>query len=161
MIEVRSVRQVLVVNYLARGPWCALPYPGHLSGCPNLGTDKSKCPPNSPLIDQWADLKRESWFVIRRFDLYRQIARMRAEHPQWSDRQCVNCRYWQGRIRRELREVCEQMCLGDGKLIYTLCPEGMGVNVVLTLKRSGVPIEVKPIRYVTMVAMVAHAKQGG
>jgi len=135
-----------------------LPYPGHPNGCPNYGK-KIGCPPQSQRLDKVFDFKKTMWLVISRFDLDKWMRKMKQKHPEWSDRQCRCCLYWQGKVRKWLKNGLSVLkkCYYGGTT-YTLCPEGMGLNVIRTLKRLGIPIRAKPRDVVYKVAMFGYEK---
>jgi hypothetical protein len=157
MIAVTAVNDRLVIDYRARGHWCALPYPDHPRGCPKL----PDCPACYPTVEDWGDLSRPVWFAWERFDLDNQEARMRARHSEWSKRQCRNLLYWQRHVRYRLARFTRDMCAAIPGTHATLCPEGMGVNVLLTLNHCDISVENKPIHTATIVAMIAYIKPGG
>lgn len=157
MITVTIVNEKLVIDPRAKGPWCALPYPDHPRGCPNL----PGCPACYPGVEEWADLSRPVWFAWERFDLDAQEERMKEKHPDWSSRQARNCLYWQRPVRGRLARFTEEMCAALPGTHATLCPEGMGVNVLLTLAHCGIAVENKPRHTAILVAMISYIKQGG
>ncbi len=146
----------VVVNMKAR-EWCKLPYPGHPKGCPNYGK-KAICPPTVDTIDQVFDLARPCWFVIEEFDLGAQAKRMKKIHPEKSEKWCRNSRYWQAGVRNRLEERTKFEMVGKPGTISTDCPEAMGVNVILTLRRLGLPIRTKPDRTVYKAALVGYSR---
>ncbi len=147
----------LVINMKARD-WCLLPYPGHPKGCPNYGK-KAICPPLIKTIDRVFDLRGPYWFVIEKFDLAAHAERMKEKNPEWSDRQCRCVLYWQGGVKKRLRERTKFEMVGRLGTISTDCPEAMGVNVILTLRRLGIPIKTKPDQIVYKVALIGYPNQ--
>jgi len=146
----------LRINLKAR-EWCMLPYPGHPLGCPNYGQRK-ECPPQAPLIGDFADLNQPHFFAIVAFNLEHHMQRMWASHPGWSVAQARCVLYWQGTVRSQLTELAEAFRFTHPGMIYTLIPEAMGVNVIVTAWNLNVPIELKPIRIVHKVALLAYPK---
>ncbi len=138
--------------------WCRLPYPDHPSGCPNYGK-RSDCPPTACQIEEWIDLSRPHWFIIAFFDLGSHIQRMRSRHPSWSDRQCRCVLYWQSGVRKGLTLICRQFQKGKEGTVMTLTPEAMGVNVIETAERLGIPIERRPKRLVHKIALIGFPKK--
>lgn len=78
---------------------------------------------------------------------------MRNKHPDWSLRQLRNLLYWQGGVNSRLLAKT-RLIVGDTGLVYTTCPEAMGVNVISTCKDCGIPMETKPISKVFKVALI-------
>lgn len=154
-----DVTNKLVYSIEARGAWCALPYPDHPKGCPNLGGDRISCPPNAPLVCDFIDLEKSHWFTFVTFDLGSHVDSMKKKHRKWTDRQARCVLYWQGGVRKRLRQVVEGCEVFDrGNTIYTMCPEAMGINVIETLQRLNVPIREKPLDIVYKVALLGHRK---
>jgi hypothetical protein len=147
----------LVINIRAR-EWCRLPYPGHPAGCPNYGISE-QCPPKVPIVSKVFDLSKPHWFAVERFDLSAHSARMAAEHPGWSERQCRCCLYWQNGVRKGLRQKCEAFVAGRPGITFTLIPEAMGVNVFLTARKMDVRINRLAFPVVHKVALVGMVAQ--
>ena len=145
----------LRINLKARD-WCRLPYPDHPHGCPNYGK-KDVCPPTAPLITDFIDVSDQVGLVYVRFDLEAWAAKMKKRHMNWSERQCRNLLYWQGAVNAYL--YTKLLSFTPIDRIYTMCPEAMGVNIISTLKRAGVPIELKPKKYVHKVALFGFPKE--
>lgn len=135
--------------------WCKFPYPGHPDGCPNYGT-RAGCPPIAPLVQDFIDLGQPHWFMIVEFDLRLHKERMWEHHPNWSERQASCVLYYQGGINKALREGIATFQRDHPGTISTLKPEAMGINVIKTLRRIGVVIEVKPKAIVTKVALLGY-----
>jgi predicted metal-binding protein len=156
-VYIKDVTNKLVIDYRAR-EWCKKPYPDHPNGCPNYNK-KPECPPQSPLIEDFIKLELSHWFVIVRFDLQRQEERMQDSHPQWSVKMCRNSRYWQNSVRKVLHESCNDFMKGKPELVYTLLPESYGIHVINTVKHLGIPIKVRPKKYVYKIALIGFSKQ--
>ena len=131
--------------------WCRLPYPGYPEGCPNFGK-KPECPPQAPLLKQFINLERPHFLAIHCFDLGAFSERMLKDHPDFSEKQARNPRYWQKHVYSMLKLEIGSKLQGDQ--IYTLVPEAMGVNVFDTLKEWGIPIIQNPDQIVFKVAVV-------
>lgn len=144
----------LFIDYRAR-EWCKLPYPGHPNGCPNYGK-KDDCPPKCKKIEEVFNLELPHWLSIVEFNLGEWANRMKEKHPKWTDKQCRCCLYWQGSVRKELRQSCDFFTGLYWGTIYTLCPEAMGLNVIKTLKRRGFKIRAKPKDIVYKVALIGY-----
>jgi len=153
----------LVINYRAREringrlAWCELPYPGHPKGCPNF---KGSCQ-TFPRIHEYFDLEKPHWFCIQEFNIADHAAKMKAAHPDWSDRMCRNVLYWQNGVRAQLHRECSKFLLDVTTITaqWTTIPEMMGVNVILTMRRLGLEIELKPVHIVRKVALIAWRKK--
>lgn len=147
---------------MARGTWCALPYPGHPKGCPNL---PKGCISDRPDFRDIAHLYE--WFaVVEEFDLKAHVAMMKERHPQWTERQCRNPLYWQGAVRAKLREKAEfaagqrnhyRHYLKNENLILDI-PEVCGIDVFKTMAGVGIALERTPdlVRKVMLVGRLIH-----
>jgi len=150
-----EVTNKLIINHRAesrvggRKAWCELPYPGHKKGCPNFPI---LC--NFPKVEEYYDLSKPHWFAIMPFDIAQFAAKMKAKHPKWTEKQCRCVLYWQNTVRKHLRNKCSQF-IGNKDLIFHLIPEGMGVNVMLTMRRNlKLEIEIKPVNIVRKIALI-------
>lgn len=144
-----------VVMDLRARDWCKLPYPNHPRGCPNYGK-KDGCPPQTPLF---IDVIEPRLLVAVKFDLGAWARRMKEKHPNWSDRQARCCLYWQGKVRKILREVCGYYSrrFGHDAIIYK--PEAMGVHVFATCATVGINLERNPQNIVYKVAIIGRKKR--
>lgn len=135
------------------GRLCRIPYRGHRHGCPNYGKS-NRCPPNAPHVTDVFDIVRPMYFVYSEFFIPDHARKMKALHPEWSDRQCRCVLYWQGKARKKLRlRVSEAMEILNTD-IFTSCPEGMGVNVFATARKHGMILErTKDIRICRHIAL--------
>jgi hypothetical protein len=155
-----TVRQVTpVIDAKARG-LCLRPYPGHPHGCPNFGK-RSDCPPAAPSFFSHFDPGSPVYAVIADFDIAAHAERMRERHPEWSNRQLHCCLYWQGSVRKTLREGLKRFFdehpEADG-YESTECPEAMGIDVTATLAAVGVNLEWPPRSVVRKVAFIARPR---
>ncbi len=171
METIKEVTGKLVIEPRAR-TWCRFPYPGHKRGCPNFD-HKAGCPPRVGLVGDVFDLGLQHWFAIVDFDLAAHMARMKAKHPDWSDRQAACCLYWQNGVRSRLEKLCRASVLlistealpktmvwrpGCALPIYTDCPEAMGVNVFRTAETIGIRLERNPRTTVYKIALIGYSR---
>ena len=155
MQEIMKVNNILEINYTCRG-YCTLPYPNHPKGCPNFNK-AIECPPKSKKIKDVFDIDKDMFFVIEKFNLKEHILKMKNKHPHWSNLQCRNLLYWQGKVRKQLKDKTEQFInFNKNKMIYTLLPEAMGVMVINTASKLGIPIEKTPIDTVFKIALAGY-----
>jgi hypothetical protein len=136
--------------------WCKLPYPGHPHGCPNYGVS-NECPPKVCLIDEFIDLKKEHFFIVESFNLSEHAKKMSVIHPNWTNKQCKCCLYWQNGVRKRLREKGLLFIKNSSNYVYTLIPEAMGVNVFRTAHRHGLMLRKNP-SIVHKIALVGRPK---
>jgi len=153
---IREITQHLRVNEHSR-EWCLLPYPNHPYGCPNYGM-RVVCLPDAPMIQEFVDIQRSLWLVVVEFNIGKQERRMLQQHPEWSRRQARNLLYWQGEVNSTLSIRTEVFVQEHPGTVYTLCPEAMGVNVIATAQRVGVPVKVKPNSTIYKMALVGYPK---
>jgi hypothetical protein len=88
------------------------------------------------MLGETLDMTKPVHFVATIFDLAEHVAKMRAAHPAWSDRQCACCLYWQGGARKFLRQKVREWLLTPaqepifkGFWHVVWCPEAQGVNL--------------------------------
>lgn len=128
------------------GTWCSHPYPGHPHGCPNFLKGCTNRPYfNHPI--EGIENHYQKWFaIVEEFDLDAHAIMMKAKHPNWSERQCRNPLYWQGGVRKRLKEKAFRLHpdLKEWGNLYTALPEAWGVDVFETMKLVGVILERKP-----------------
>jgi len=141
-----------VINYDTI-KWCALPYPGHKKGCPNLSKG---CLENVTFFDKYYDLTKPVYAVYMSFDVGAHAKRMKQKYPNWSERQCYNLLYWQPKARKQFRPIVMDFCK-EYPDYYICSPEGMGVDVVATMKRVGIEL-IFPPRKTTYLIVFAGIK---
>jgi predicted metal-binding protein len=146
-----------VINYTVRS-LCFKPYPNHPKGCPNFGK-RDICPPQAPPISSFFDLDKKIMAVVIHFSLELHRQKMLAEHPNWSKRQTDCCLYWQGTVRKQLKQeiaynLTRANLFDGGELIATDCPEAMGVDVTATMKKVGIILEWPPEKIVRKIAFI-------
>jgi predicted metal-binding protein len=140
---------------------CKRPYHGHPVGCPNYGK-RSICPPESETLDEYFDLAKPVWALWMEFDIAAQAQRMQMRHSNWNWRQLVNCRYWQGTVRKALRthaagwmqRAKTAVPEHADKLAIISCPEAMGVNVTETMANIGIKLEWPPKQITRLIYLV-------
>ena len=152
--ELIPLSEVVCDNRAWDGTWCTSPYLGHPHGCPNF--------PNCPAMHEWFTNyggKYQWYAVVEVFDMEAHIVTMKAKHPGWSLRQCMNPLYWQGGVRKRLREKAYRL---DPKLsewghFFHPIPEASGVNVFETMAKVGIILERDVSKVVRKVAFVGCA----
>jgi hypothetical protein len=132
------INEFIFVKEARNGVYCCYPYEGHKKGCPNF----PKCIQNRPKNFSYFGYK---WFaVVEEFDLKTHAEKMKSKHPDWSERQCRCLLYWQGGVRKRLREKAEIVAKSaEGSIILDI-PEAYGINVFETMAIVGVVIDRKP-----------------
>jgi len=146
----------VVIDLRARD-WCKMPYPNHPKGCPNYN-QRDSCPPQAPI---WNDYMSGPYILVGvKFYLRGWVDRMRGKHPKWSDRQCRCCLYWQGKVRKRLREICEGVRDNhlDSNSFISYCPEAMGVHVFETCYKNGIKLYKNPQDFVWKIAIIGDRK---
>ena len=86
------------------------------------------------------------------------MARQKERHPGWSVRQLRNPRHWQNGVRARLREGCRTLLEAYPGTGHTLLPEAMGVQVIRTARRLGIPVQVRPNGTIFKIALVGYLK---
>ena len=152
-------RQVIPVFDESVRKLCPESYPNHKDGCPNWNK-RAICPPQAPLLGDTIDLSLAVWAVWNVFDFGGHVARMRKNHPDWSQRQLECCLYWQNTARKQLRgDISKLLSLLERglvaqRLVTLICPEGCGVNVTATMASIGIALEWPPKTVTYQVALV-------
>jgi predicted metal-binding protein len=132
---------------------CVKPYEGHKKGCPNFNK-RSDCPPQRK---QFLDVYEDTVYVVAiEFDMKSYREMMLEKHPNWTIRQANNPLYWQGFLRKRLREYVNT-CLGAVSYDYwpIFTPEAAGVDVTATCNLAGITIQWPPEERVTLVVLLA------
>jgi hypothetical protein len=160
-IEIIKLKKIFFVN--DPSALCRLPYPGHPKGCPNWNRSPN-CPPKAQRIEEEYDLSKASYFVIQPFDIASQKEKMKALHPNWSDKKCACCLYWQNGVRKKLTVgvyAFKQKLYAANwgySFDYELIPEAMGIDVFETAHYHGLSIERNPQNILYKIAFVGGFK---
>lgn len=148
-----KVNDKLIINHECR-KYCILSYYGHPHGCPNYNNNNN-CPPKVKVVEEIFDLSEDLFFIVEEFDLKNHIEKTKQKHPEWSYNQLKNLLYWQGGVRKRLKEKVERFIKEKNpNMIYTLLPEAMGVMVIDTAIKIGIPIEKSPVNKIFKIALV-------
>ena len=131
---------------------CARPYPNHPRGCPQPGNCPT-CPPRGRLITDVLDLSQPTFVICTEFPLGEHVAKLKAKHPDWTQRQLACCLYWQPKARQNLLQAIKDFAKLHPSLFITASPEAMGVNVTETMRRAGVQLEWPPVARTYQVAV--------
>jgi len=122
---------------------CKHPYPNHPKGCPNWGKKKG-CPPNAPWLPNSFDYRYPVYAIWNVYPFGEHVEKMRAKHPEWTQRQVECCLYWQGTARKQLKEIVKNFLKGHPGLKIVDCPEAQGINLTETMKQVYVQLEWPP-----------------
>ncbi len=138
---------------------CARPYPNHPRGCPKLGTCPT-CSPRCRLITDVLDLSQPTFVIYTEIPLGKHVAKLKAKHPDWTQRQLECCLYWQTKARQNLLQAIKDLVKLYPSLFIAASPEAMGINVTETMRRAGVQLEWPPAArtYHVVVARTRLAK---
>lgn len=140
-----------VIDYSVRN-LCKNSYHNHKYGCPNFGKRKN-CPPEAKLFDKVYDLNKPIYAIANKFNFKKHIADMKKKHPKWTKYQLRCCLYWQGRARKQLKELVADFLREHKNYIVTSCPEAMGVNITETMKQVGIILEWPPENYTYQIVL--------
>jgi hypothetical protein len=100
------------------------------------------------------------YLVYSEFDLGAHIEKMKAAHPEWSDKQCRCVLYWQGASKKLLKGEIKKAVKETGLKIVVDKPEGVGVNVYATCFKSGLRLErIKGLKICRHVAIIGQRPQ--
>ena len=138
---------------------CVRKYPNHPKGCPNFNK-KTGCPPTLPRFEEsfLMDIRQPFYAIFNRFDFKAHCDRMRAKHPEWTQRQIECCLYWQGTARKKLREKIDAFVWKHPHYSISHCPEGAGVNITETMKNAGIILEWPPVNYTYQIVLAGITK---
>jgi len=145
------VRVTPVYTPAVRG-LCVKAYPNHPKGCPNFGK-KAGCPPQAPQLPAFYDYSREFYAIYNVFDFGSHVAKMKAAHPEWSQRQLDCCLYWQPTARKQLEAEIRAFSAEHPGMDVNRCPEAMGLNVHETMRLTGLVLEWPPVTKAVQVAL--------
>jgi len=156
------IRVEPVLDYSVRG-LCVKSYGAkpngkfsHPKGCPNFG-ERILCPPQALKFPDIIDMNQPIYLIYNRFEFGEHVKKMKEKHPDWSQRQCKCCLYWQGTARKHLKSKINDFLCGFPGCIVLTCPEATGVNVTATMKNAtGIELEWPPVKYVYQVAIVGY-----
>lgn len=159
MMQSKHVNKNTVIFSEKTREWCKLPYPGHPRGCPNYGKNE-KCPPRSKIRTDI--LERHESFILAyaTFDVTGYVTRMKLVHPDWSDRQLRNSRYWQGSLKKMLLDFIRtnfdyKEILGAGSgFMNSQSMESAGIDVFATLNRNGITFDRTARKFIIMVSLL-------
>ncbi len=104
---------------------CARPYPNHPRGCPKLGTCLT-CPPRCRLITDVLDLSQPTFVIYTELPLGKHVAKLKAKHPDWTQRQLACCLYWQTKGRQNLLQATKDFVKLYPSLFIAASPEAIG-----------------------------------
>jgi len=156
---------VFYKNEEIRNKLCQLPYPGHKKGCPNYGKSEN-CPPDIPIRTDIFKLYSQFILVVAKFHFQIYCMEMKSVHSDWSERRIKNVLYWQGQLKKLMRNYIQKLSIqfgkpdelfgaGSGFWNYPSM-EAVGINVFATLKRNNISFEIRPETIVTMVALLLY-----
>lgn len=134
--------------------WCKLPYPDHTNGCPNFGK-REDCPPTKIILTN--EISEPFYFIGVKFDLEEHAKKMKERNPEWTDRQCRCVLYWQPKVRKVLKDTCENF-IKNKNLVYYTCPEALGLNLFTTCAKHGIKLDHNPQKIVWKIAIVGKPK---
>jgi predicted metal-binding protein len=137
---------------------CSRPYTNHPCGCPNYGKRES-CPPRVKIFEQVFDINQPIYAIWTIFSFGQHLEKMRALHPDWSERQLACCLYWQGTARKNLKAEIVRFKMEHPELVVTTCPEAMGIDVTATMQTIGEHLEWPPKIITYQVALAAKLKE--
>jgi len=136
---------------------CFRPYPNHKHGCPNYGR-KPYCPPKHLLLDECIDRSKPVYAVAFKFDIGSHAKKMRAKHPDWTERQVYNLYFWQTQARKILfsnaYKFLRQLKKKNKRYYIEYCPEAAGVNLTATMKNIGIRLQWPPRDYSYLIVLI-------
>jgi len=154
-----NIEQVIIDERSRDGTWCRLPYPSHPNGYPNYD-NKLHCLPSA---FRFEDILLPPYYIVYYTFNLRDHAnyirkRFLAKNRSCSDRQAYCVLYWQGTVRKILREAAEKLADAIEDDIVLRIPEANGANVFATMARAGLFLKANPKVLVTKVMIVGKGK---
>lgn len=131
--------------------WCKLPYPDHPKGCPNYNQRKI-CPPKAPLFKQI--IKPPYTLVAVKFNLEKHVKKIKAKHPNWSNKQARCVLYWQNKVNKKLKQLSEETASKIRNSIILYKPEANGVNLFKTCKKIGLTLRPNPQKILWKMSII-------
>lgn len=143
--------------------FCTRSYPNHPKGCPNF-SKKPLCPPNTEKIN--LDKYNDYILFYIKFNFKEYYELRKKEHPNWTDKQVKCVLYWQGAVRKILKEALFEFCkeyIYYNKYDLFLCVsdiygypsmEAVGINVFSTMRLNGVKMEINPVNNIYLVSLI-------
>ena len=147
-----------IIDMKVRG-LCVKPYYNHPKGCPNF-SKKPGCPPECSQLKDLIllNIKQPIYAIFNKFNFKEHCDRMRAKHPEWTQRQVECCLYWQGTARKSLKEKVKMFLTKHPHYDIVTCPEGNGVNITETMKNAGIILEWPPVNYTYQIMLAGIPK---
>ena len=147
------LKEVVYESKARDGTWCTLPYPGHPHGCKNF----PQCPLKYPDFKELQAQGYNDWSAVMiEFDRQQFGIMMRSKHPKLSKAQSECLLYWQPEVRRKLREKAYSYANKfNGDKVLEI-PEACGINVIVTMIKAGVKMEVKDPKIVRKVMFIGR-----
>jgi len=125
-------------------------------GCPNYGK-KQGCPPNQPLINKIFDFDKPIYLIYTNFDVKEIAERMAQKHPEWTEKQCYNSRYWQQTARNLHEKEIEKFLEKNKQVIVKKSPEAHGVNIhSLMWQATKIKLEWPPRNLTRLVSLAGY-----
>lgn len=140
--------KLITVPLRVANRWCTLPYPNHPKGCPNHPRCRHSLRKRLT-AEEVFDLDRPMYICYATFDLKGWAAEMKRRHPNWTERQCRNLRYWQKGVDGRVARLAHNFIKKEDLKGYYWLSEGFGVNVYATCRRAGLQLE--QIRHINIV----------
>ena len=126
-------------------------------GCPNYGK-KEGCPPQ-PLIDKIFDLEKELYLIYTEFNVLDFANNMKNKHPNWTEKQCYNPRFWQGTARVQHKKELELFQEKYPQTTIDRCPEAHGINVHILMQREAkIKLEWPPRNLTRIVSLGGYSQ---
>jgi hypothetical protein len=144
--------------------WCFLPYHNHAKGCPNAcgrcwgASGRRKMVMLSDVID----FDKPIYIVYNEFNLDKHVMEMRTNHPDWTEPQLRNSRYWQEASRSALRKrIKEFLSLITPKPDLIVDGENMGVNLYKTCLLHGLKLDpISKMKICRHMVIIGYRKNG-
>jgi len=151
--ELIPLKEIIYEIKARDGTWCTLSYPGHPKGCKNF----PQCPTKYP--DFKSIEHKYKWFAVMvEFNLKHFAEQMRIKHPNMTENQSRCLLYWQPRVRKQLKQKAYVNAYKFNGDIVLEIPEACGVNVIITMMKAGVLININHPNIVKKIMLIGRKK---
>ena len=138
----------LEIDYKMRD-LCRQPYPGNPEGCPYYGK-RDECPPQAPLIEDFIDLSKPHYFLVSK------CIRTTLSEPSQEKLGEEFRSYWNGHMEDILREHVQEFQKDHPGTVFTFHPSAVGVDVLKTAKKTGIPLEITPGKIFYKIVLIGY-----
>jgi len=161
-IKIKEIKRDTIIHYPEIKDLCSRPYPNHPNGCPN----REKCQmlniPSFEVIDSFG--KYTNYYLV--YVIFNRKAYRESKEER------DNLRWWQGSLKKLLKEKLIEIIKNNPKISYYIYGCGSGfklgveigsmehchINVFSTMKLNGIKLDLNPKNKVILVCLISSTK---